>query len=144
MQSAKTMPEISRRSALVLGAAILAPALALPRLAEAATYAPDAGKEILPGIRQVDLGKWAINFGGYKSAVATDYIHAPGAGFPVDTMKNDMICQITEGELWIKQGDNAYTAKVGHVFGCAIGTSEEDMNKSSVTAVMRVIDLLPA
>jgi hypothetical protein len=41
--------------------------------------------------------------------VVTDYVFAPGSGFPDEVMKNDMICQIMEGEIWVKQGDKAYT-----------------------------------
>jgi quercetin dioxygenase-like cupin family protein len=137
------MESLNRRSALVLGVA-LAPAIGLSQsVAAASMYGPDAGKEILPGIRQVDLGKWPINIATYKTAVVTDYIFAPGSGFPDEAMKNDMICQIMEGEIWVKQGDRAYTAKAGHVFACAKDTQEEDKNQSSATAVMRVIELMP-
>ena len=59
-------------------------------------------------------------------------------------MKNDMVCHMLEGEVWVKQGDVEYTAKAGHVFSCAKGQFEEDKNQSSAAAVMRVIDLLPA
>jgi hypothetical protein len=138
------MKSLNRRSALFLSVA-LTPAMGLSRPAAAASmYGPDAGKEILPGIRQVDLGKWPITIGAYKTAVVTDYVFAPGSGFPDEAMKNDMICQIMEGEVWVKQGDKAYTAKAGHVFTCAKDSFEEDRNQSSATAVMRVIDLMPA
>ena len=138
------MESLNRRSALFLGVA-LAPAMDLSRPAAAASmYGPDVGKEILPGIRQVDLGKWPIDIGAYKMAVVTDYVFAPGSGFPDEAMKNDMICQIMEGEVWVKQGDKTYTAKAGHVFACAKDSFEEDKNQSNATAVMRVIDLMPA
>ena len=138
------MESLNRRSALFLGV-VLAPVMGLSRPAAAASmYGPDAGKEILPGIRQVDLGKWPINIATYKMAVVTDYVFAPGSGFPDEAMKNDMICQIMEGEVWVKQGDKAYTAKAGHVFACAKDTFEEDKNQSNAPAVMRVIDLMPA
>ncbi len=135
------MERLNRRSALVLGVA-LAPTLGLSQSAAAASmYGPNAGKEILPGIRQVDLGKWPINIATYKTAVVTDYVFAPGSGFPDEAMKNDMICQIMEGEIWVKQGDEVYTAKAGHVFACAKDTFEEDKNQSNAPAVMRVINL---
>jgi hypothetical protein len=125
------MESLNRRSALFLGVA-LAPAMGLPRPAAAASmYGSDAGKEILPGIRQIDLGKWPIEIGAYKMAVVTDYVFAPGSGFPDEAMKNDMICQIMEGEVWVRQGDKTYTAKAGHVFACAKDSSEEDKNQSN-------------
>ena len=50
--------------------------------------------------------------------------------------------QIMEGEIWVKQGDKAYTAKAGHVFTCAKDTFEADKkNESNAPAVMRVIIL---
>jgi quercetin dioxygenase-like cupin family protein len=58
----------------------------------------------------------------YKRAEVADYLFAPGSGFPDEVMKNDMICQIMEGEIWVKQGAKAYTAKAGHVFTCAKDT----------------------
>ena len=139
------MEEMHRRSALLLGMTAGAlPVLAVAAPAAAAMYGADVGKEIMPGIRQVDVGKGPIAIGAYKTAVVTDYVFAPGSGFPDEAMKNDMICQIMEGELWVKQGDNEFTAKAGHVFACAKDTFEEDKNQSSATAVMRVIDLMPA
>jgi hypothetical protein len=138
------MENLNRRSALFLGAA-LAPVIGMPQPAAAASmYGPDAGKEILPGIREVNLGKWPISLAAYKTAEVTDYVFAPGSGFPDEAMKNDMICQIMEGELWVKQGDKAYTAKAGHVFACAKDTFEEDRNQSNAPSVMRTINLFPA
>jgi hypothetical protein len=139
------MEQMNRRAAITLGLAVVAapPLVGLTTPAAADMYGPEAGKEILPGIRQVDLGKWPVSFAAYKTAVVTDYVFAPGSGFPNEAMKNDMICQILEGEIWIKQGDNEFTAKSGHVFACAKDSFEEDKNQGSAAAVMRVIDLLP-
>ncbi|HEY3144704.1 MAG TPA: hypothetical protein VGJ75_00065 [Dongiaceae bacterium] len=143
------MTSITRRSAFALGMA--APVLALPQQAEAAgdLYGPDAGKEILPGIRQIDLGKFPVGFGGYKSTVVTDYAAAPGAEFPDDVMKNDMVCLVLSGEFLVTQkGPGAaaapFTVKAGGVYACAKDSHEMDKNTGSVQAVMRVVDLLPA
>ena len=138
------MENLDRRSAIAFGAAVLVPLVSLSRPAAAAMYAPDAGKEIMPGIRQVELGEWQIGLGAYNKAVVNDYIFAPGSGFPSEAMKNDMICQMVEGEVWVKQGDKEFTAKMGHTFTCATASFEEDKNQSKAVAVMRVIDLLPA
>ena len=142
------MTSLTRRSALALG--LVAPALALPKMATAADiYPADAGKEILPGVRQIDLGSFAINFGGYKKAVVTDYAAKPGAVFPDDVMKNDMVCVILSGEYTVKQSgpgaaDHEFVVKAGGVFSCAKDSHESDKNTSNVQAVMRVVDLLPA
>jgi hypothetical protein len=139
-----TMDLFDRRSAFVLGAVVAAPIFAQPHPAAAAMYGPDDGKEVLPGIRQIDLGEWPVNFATYKKAKVTDYVFAPGSGFPNEAMKNDMVCQILEGEIWVKQGDLEYTAKTGHVFACGKDTFEEDKNLSTAPAVMRVINLFEA
>lgn len=138
------MDNLDRRSALAVGAALVLPLISMPRSASAAMYPPDAGKEAVPGVRQVEIGAWPIDLGSYKKAMVNDYVFSPGSGFPEEAMKNDMICQIMEGEIWVKQGDKEYTAKAGHVFTCAANTPEEDKNKSDAVAVMRVIDLFPA
>ena len=139
------MENINRRSALALGlTAAAVPFVAAMTSAKAAMYGSDAGKEILPGIRQVDVGKFSVNIAGYKSAVVTDYIIAPGSGFPEDTMKNDSVCQIVEGELLVTHDGKTFTAKAGHLFSCTTGSTETDKNEGSVAAVMRGIDLFPA
>jgi quercetin dioxygenase-like cupin family protein len=139
------MASLNRRSALFLGAALVP--VGLSREASAASmYAADAGKAVdgVPGVREIDLGKWEISIGPYKRAKVTDYLFAPGSGFPDEAMKNDLVCQILEGEIWVKQGDRSYTAKAGHVFACGINTFEEDKNQSSAPAVMRVMNLFSA
>ena len=140
------MTDFNRRSAMTVGLSVAAatPFGLLPKPAVAEIYAADAGKEIMPGIRQVELGEWPVDFGGYKRAVASDYIIAPGAGFPDDTMKNDVLCQMMEGELEITLNGTAFTGKVGHMFSCVVGTTETDMNKTAAAAIMRSIDLFPA
>lgn len=140
------MEDLNRRSAMTLGLTMAAatPLVALATPAVAAMYGPDDGKEIMPGIRQVELGEWPVNFATYKKAVVNDFVAAPGSGFPNSAMKNDMVCHIVEGEFWVKQGEEEFTAKTGHVYACAKDSFEEAKNQSNAAAVMRVIDLLPA
>lgn len=140
------MNDMNRRSAMTLGltVAVGTPFVALATPAVAAMYGPDDGKEIMPGIRQVELGEWPVNLPAYKRAVVNDYVVAPGAAFPPETMMNDMICHIVEGEFLVKQGETEFTAATGHVYACAKDSTEEDSNQGSVTAIMRVIDLLVA
>ncbi len=129
-----------------LGLTIVAavPLVALPTTASAEMYGPDVGTEIMPGIRQVAIGEWPVQFGGYTKAVVNDYVLAPGTAFPEDVMKNDMICQIMEGEFMVTKDGEQFQAKSGHVFSCVIGTVEADKNAGAATAIMRVIDLLAA
>ena len=140
------MDDVNRRSAMTLGltAAWVVPLVAMPISAAAEMYGTDAGTEIMPGIRQISLGEWPVKFGGYTKAIMNDYVMNPGANFPEETMKNDMLCQVLEGEITIHQDGNTVMAKTGHVYSCIIGTVEVDKNDGTAAAVMRVIDLLPA
>ncbi len=93
---------------------------------------------------QVELGVWPVKFGGYKRAVANDYVMSPGSAFPEETMKNDMLCHMLEGETASMQDGVAFIAKAGMVYSCATGMVGSDKNEGSIPAVMRVIDLFPA
>jgi quercetin dioxygenase-like cupin family protein len=138
------MENMDRRSAMLLGAALLAPVLGTARTASAAMYGKDAGKEIMKGVRQVDLGKWPAQLPSYKTIVITDYVVAPGSGFPSEKMKNDMICHILEGEFRTKKNDKEINVKAGDVYVCVKDETEEATNPGQVDAVMRVIDLMPS
>jgi quercetin dioxygenase-like cupin family protein len=137
---------MDRRSALVLGVTVAAtPVLALSKSATAQTYGPDEGKELVPGVRQVDLSKQESHIPGYKTVSMRDIVYQPGASTPNNTMKNDMVCHITEGELRVVQNDHQeFMAKKGDVWSCAVGTKEQGWNEGDVVAIMRVIDMLPA
>jgi hypothetical protein len=96
-----------------------------------------------------DLPTCAPGFGGYKTAVVTDYAAKPGSVFPDDVMKNNMVRVILTGEYLVKQSgpgaaDHEFTVKAGGVFSYAKDSHETDKNSGSVQAVMRVVDLLPA
>ena len=140
------MDDVNRRSAMTFGltVAVAAPLVALSTPAAAEMYGPDAGKEIMPGIRQIELGEWPVNFGGYTRAVMNDFVMGPGTAFPEEVMKNDMLCHVIEGEIQINQDGNMIAAKTGHVYSCMIGTVETDKNEGDTSAIMRVIDLFPA
>jgi quercetin dioxygenase-like cupin family protein len=140
------MEEIRRRSALALGlAAAASPAFALSRPAAAAeTYSPDEGKEVAPGVRQVDLSKQEAMIPAYKAVSMRDIVFQPGSNTPNNTMKNDMVCHITEGELRVVQDGQEFRPKKGDVWSCAVGTTEQGWNEGEAVAIMRVIDLMTA
>ena len=139
------MEEIGRRFALALGlAATAAPALVSSRAAMAQAYGPDEGKEIAPGVRVVELGEREAIIPGYKTVKMLDVVFQPGSHAPQETMENDMVCHMTEGELRIVQNGQEFRVKKGDVYTCAKGTTEEDWNEGDVVAVMRVTELLAA
>jgi hypothetical protein len=109
---------------------------------ELTTALLDAGKEYAPGIRQIDLGKFPINIGGYKTAMVIDFAAKPGSAFPDSVMPNDMVCVIVTGEYLVKQSgpgaaDHEFTVKAGGVYSCAKDSHETAKNTGSVQAVMR-------
>jgi hypothetical protein len=105
------MEGMARRSALALGVAAAAtPAFVSLRPAAAAeTYGPDEGKEVAPGVRQVDLGERESLIPAYTTVSMRDIVFQPGSNTPNNTMKNDMVCHITEDELRVVQNDQKAT-----------------------------------
>jgi hypothetical protein len=142
----EAMERMNRRSVLALGiAAMTAPVLTSSRSAVAQTsYGPDEGKELLPGVRQVDLGERPAIIPGYTTVSMRDIVVEPNAEVPAFPMENDMVCHMTEGELMIVQDGVEFTARKGHVWTCATGTEEGGKNAGASVAIMRVIDLLRA
>jgi len=134
------MDFIDRRSTLLLGAAAVG-IVALPKRAAAAMYGGDAGSEIMPGIRLVELGKRDSMISAYKEIAMLDLIFAPGAVYPEEAMQHDMVCQCVEGELQIKQGTMEFSVKPGDVYSCGKGTTEQATNAGSGPAVMRVVEM---
>jgi hypothetical protein len=92
------MEEINRRSALTIGLATAAatPLFALATPVGAAeivpTYGPNDGKEIAPGVRIVEVGKWDFEKTGIKSILVLDAVFQPGAADKESVMDNDMVC----------------------------------------------------
>jgi quercetin dioxygenase-like cupin family protein len=131
------MEEMDRRS--ILGLGIVASTLLLPAMTAAQTA---AGKEIAPGVRQVDLGERDSLIPAYKKVRMRDIVIAPGAQTPEREMMNDMLCHMTEGELAVVQNKKQFTVKKGDVWTCAKGLNTEGtQNKGTTVAIMRIIDL---
>ena len=141
------MNEISRRSALALGATVVAtPMVALATPAAAQKYSPTDGEEIFPGVRLVKLGSRDSHIPAYKTVFMEDVVFQPKGTIPLgDVMMDDMVCTVTEGELEIKAGEMDFVAKEGDVWSCAKGSTRESAtNNGTVAAIMRVINLKTA
>ena len=127
------MVKIDRRSALSLGLAATALAVAAPVLAQAP-----------PGVSRQSWGKGDSMIPGYKSVAMRDVIYQPGAKTSSPSMPNDMVCHVPEGELRVKQTEGMeFVAKKGHVWTCKKGIGEDLENVGSTVAIMRIIDLIP-
>jgi len=138
------MEQIDRRSALAFGLAGIS-GLVISEQAAAQTYGSSDGKEVGPGVRQVDLGERESVIPAYGKVRLRDIVLQPGAKTPDNMMMNDMLCHMTEGELAVVQNAKSFTVKKGDVWTCAKGiTTEGTQNKGSTVAIMRIIDLMPA
>jgi quercetin dioxygenase-like cupin family protein len=141
----KTMEEIGRRSALALGlAATAAPALVSSRATVAQAYGPDEGKETSPGVREIELSQREAVIPGYKTVKMLDIVFQPGAQAPQETMENDVVCQITEGEMTIVLNGEELRVKKNDVYTCAKGMTDVSRNDGDTVAVMRAIVLMSA
>ena len=140
------MENLNRRSAIALGlTAAAAPVLAFATPAAAATYGPDEGEEVAPGVRIVSLGERESVIPAYATVKLRDVVIQPGGKTPDNVMMNDMLCHMTEGELSVVQNENKFMVKKGDVWTCAkTDTTEGTQNTSDAVAIMRVIDLLTA
>jgi len=137
------MENIDRR--LMLGLGVAASTLVFPEAVTAQTSPATAGKELAPGVRQIDYGERESLIPAYKKVRMRDIVIAPGAQTPEIEMMNDMLCHLTEGELAVVQNKKEFTVKKGEVWSCAKGLNTEGtQNKGNAVAVMRIIDLLTA
>ena len=143
------MNEISRRSALTLGAATAAatPLLALARSGAAAeivpTYGPNDGTELAPGVRLVEVGTFDSDMTGAKKIQILDVVFQPGAADKESVMDNDMVCFITAGEFKIKKSDKEFTVKKGEYYTCGKGKTDHATNISKEVGIHRVTVLIP-
>jgi len=132
------MEHIDRRS--VIGLGIVASTAMFPLSAAAQT---SAGKQLAPGVKQIDYGERDSLIPAYKKVRLRDIVIDPGAQTPERDMMNDMLCHMTEGELAVVQNKKEFIVKKGDVWTCAKGLNTEGtQNKGSSVAIMRIIDLL--
>ena len=142
------MTDMDRRSALALGSAAALPSLAAATPAAAGTYSvetygPNAGEEVVPGVREVFLTKADVALSAYKVVWMTDLVFQPGASTPADIAANDAVCVMVEGLLRVRLGEEEFVAKKGSLWATPKGTTERRSNTGPGVAVVRVIDLLP-
>ncbi|HEX2255084.1 MAG TPA: cupin domain-containing protein [Afifellaceae bacterium] len=136
------MSNLDRRSVLALGAAAAAAPLALSTKAAAQErYPAGEGTELMPGVRQVDLGEHESLIPGYARVSMRDIVIAPGAEVEPFAMENDMVCHMLEGELELIQNGEPRSVSEGDVWTCAEGTTEGGRNARDRVAIMRITDL---
>jgi quercetin dioxygenase-like cupin family protein len=139
------MKDIDRRSAVALGLATAAAppfTLAAAPPAAAQTRGPAEGREIAPGVRQVDLSPpRPSKIQGFRTVSMRDVVLQPGSEIAEFAMPNPMLCHVTEGELTVRQDGREFVAKRGDAWDCGKGTREGTKNSGTAVGVMRIIDL---
>ena len=139
------MKGMNRRSTMALGLSAAASPLFISSVSAAAKeYGPNDGKELVPGVRVVELGTFNSDIPAYKSISMVDIVFQPGAVFPESPMDNDMVCQIAAGEFKIKKADKEFTLKEGEMYTCSKGKTDVATNTSAVVGIHRIAVLLPA
>ena len=74
------MEAVNRRSTLALGLTLATtPLITWATPAAAQTYGPDEGKELAPGVRQVDLSERESVIPAYKMVKMRDIVIQPGS-----------------------------------------------------------------
>jgi len=68
----------------------------------------------------------------------------PGAGGRIVTMKNSMICEITQGALDSVVDGKPVRRNTGDIYTCKTGLVLSSKNNGTTVAVMRIFDLMPA
>jgi hypothetical protein len=133
------MASINRRSMLALG---LGAASLLVLRTQGAEAAAGEEKELAKGVKQRSLGEGPAMIPGYSKVTLRDIIFEPGGAIGPNTMKNLMVCHITQGELTLVQDGKEFVAKKDHIWTCAKDTVEGAANKGTTVAIMRITDLL--
>jgi len=136
------MDNLNRRSALVVLGCIAA-TVAGVRPAAADTMTKSNDTTLAPGVVQRVYGGNPSIIPAYKSVSMRDFIVQPGSkSGPNASMKNDMVCHITQGELRVTQDGKTFAATANSVWTCAKGTIEQVFNDGTVVAIMRITDLM--
>jgi quercetin dioxygenase-like cupin family protein len=80
---------------------------------------------------------------GFPKVRLREATYQPG-GRSKNSMQNPMVCECSQGSLEVTQDGKTFTVQQGDIWTCDKDTVEENVNKGSTVAVMRVFDLLPA
>lgn len=133
--------DVKRRELMVAGLA--SAAVLVTTSGSGAQAAEEKGKAAAKGSTRKVIKEIESMIPGYAKVSLRENTYAPGATTK-NTMKNDMICECTLGSLEVKQDGKMFIANKGDIWSCKVGTVEENTNKGSTPAIMRVFDLLKA
>jgi hypothetical protein len=137
------MDKLDRRSALAFFGLFAASAAGVkPAAAQAMDMTAGKDTTLATGVVQRVYGEAPAIIPGFKSVSMRDIIMQPGSKTGDNTMKNAMVCHITEGELRLVQDGKTFTAKKNYAWTCDKNTKEQAFNDGNVVAIMRITDLM--
>ena len=80
---------------------------------------------------------------GVANVLVREVTYQPGAKTS-RTMPHSMVCECTAGTLEVTQDDMTTMVQTGGMWTCHKGMVETVVNKGTIPATMRVIELVPA
>jgi quercetin dioxygenase-like cupin family protein len=129
------MAKFTRRSMLV---ALSAGAVVLGN-----TFRALAQQQDTPGVQRGEVKKFNSMIPGVANITVQNQTYQPGAKTS-RAMPHSMVCECTAGVLEVSQDSMTTTMKTGDMWTCHKGMVETVVNKGTIPAVMRVIQLVPA
>jgi hypothetical protein len=134
-----------RRAALLLGL-LGASAVALGPVREASAQQTTTGQitEAGPGRTRRVVAEVPSTVPGFGMVRLVEVTWQPGAKSGPDTMKDAMVCEMSQGVLDETKNGQPIKRKVGDVWTCAVGDVDVDVNNSTEPATMRIFMLMKA
>jgi len=134
-----------RRAALLLGVmGASAIALSFGRSALAQHAAKGQTTELAPGVTRRVVAEVPSTVPGFAKVRLVEVTWEPGGKLGPSTMKDAMICEMSEGALDETKNGQPVQRKTGDVWTCAVGDVDNDVNNGSVPATMRIFSLIEA
>jgi quercetin dioxygenase-like cupin family protein len=95
------------------------------------------------GVVRGEVKKFQSMIPGVANIMVDERTYQPGAKTSA-TMPHSMVCECTAGALEVSQDSMTTTMNKGDMWSCHKGMVETVVNKGTVPAIMRVIQLVPA
>src|SRR4051794_35194161 len=132
-----------RRAALLLGL-MGASAITFGRGRNAYAQAGATGQatEVAPGVTRRVIAEVPSTVPGFAKVLLAEVTWQPGAKNGPSTMKDAMVCEMSQGVLDETKNDKPSKRKTGDVWTCAVGDVDVDVNNGTEPATMRIFMLM--
>ena len=135
-----------RRAALLLGLAGMSAAVVGQGREALAQQATDGqATELAPGVTERQVAEIPAAIPGFAKVRLIEITWQPGAEDSApETMKDPMICEMSQGVLDETKNGQQGKRKAGDVWTCAVGDVDYEVNNGTEPATMRVFILMKA